>query len=220
MVAGLDGCSVAVLATDGAEHWLRWRDYAERLVDFRKPIIIGGLQHSYDLSDAARAPGPYRLCDASLCRVRLAAGLGGGFPGPGAEPLPVIATEFGWGARDHPESSHRGAGQYREAIFETFDASGIAWVAWVAWAFSRSFIPALLVDARSYRPDGVCADGAACAAAAGGADRAGARRFHRLKLALGPSRSLAMLPRLSGPCWCGAVWRSPRCTRVCAAIGH
>ena len=144
---------------DGAEHWLRWRDYAEalvdaiRLVDVQKPVIVGGLQYSYDLSHAAAAPlrrdnivyatHPYAGSDWRR-------GWEAAFLGP-ARTLPVIATEFGWDAEDHPESAHRGAGRYRDAIFAAFDAAGIGWI---AWAFSHSFTPALLQDARTYRPTG------------------------------------------------------------------
>ncbi|MBL6454431.1 cellulase family glycosylhydrolase [Belnapia sp. T6] len=141
----------------GIAPWLRWRDFTEslvdaiRLVDFRKPIIVGGLQYGYDLSFAPQAPvrrdnivyatHPYANSDWRI-------GWEEAFLAP-ARQLPVIATEFGWHETDHPESAYRGAGRYREAIFQAFDRARIGWL---AWCFSHSFTPALLQDARSYRP--------------------------------------------------------------------
>ena len=142
---------------DSLEDWLAWKAYAERLidairlVDFAKPIIVGGLQYAYDLSYAAEAPiardnivyatHPYAGSDWRK-------GWEEAFLGP-ARRLPVIATEFGWEPNDHPEDRHKGPGRYRDEIFEAFDRSGISWV---AWAFSHSFKPKLLTDARSFQP--------------------------------------------------------------------
>lgn len=142
---------------DSFEDWQAWKAYAERLIDairvldFAKPIIVGGLQYSYDLSYAAAAPlrqdnivyatHPYAGSDWRR-------GWEEAFLGP-ARTLPVLATEFGWDAVRHPESSHRGPGRYRDEIFAAFDRAGIGWV---AWAFSHSFTPTLLTDARHYQP--------------------------------------------------------------------
>lgn len=150
-----DRTAVTVAAEAGA--WLRWRDYAEglidgiRRIDADKPIIVGGMQFSYDLSFAAQAPvrrgnivyatHPYANSDWRRHWEEA-------FLAP-ARQLPVIATEFGWDEKDHPEAAYRGAGRYREAIFQAFDQAGIGWI---AWAFSHSFTPRLLTDARSYRP--------------------------------------------------------------------
>jgi hypothetical protein len=141
----------------GAEYWSRWRDRAEmeidliRGIDPAKPIIVGGLQYGYDLSDAPQAPvrrpnivyatHPYAGSDWRLDWERA-------FLAP-ARLLPVMATEFGWDETLHPEASNKAPGRYRETIFQAFDEAGIGWI---AWSFSHEFRPSLLRDATSFAP--------------------------------------------------------------------
>ncbi len=142
---------------DRPEHWQRWRDWCEQLVDgirffdLGKPVLIGGLQFGYNLAWAVQAPvrrpnivyatHPYAGADWRFSWEDA-------FIGP-ARSLPVMATEFGWDAERHPEAQHRGPTPYREAIFQAFDAAQIGWC---AWSFSHDFPPSLLREPRNYTP--------------------------------------------------------------------
>jgi hypothetical protein len=142
---------------DRPEHWLRWREWCEALVDgirphdAHKPIIVGGLQFGYNLTWAPEAPlrrpnivyatHPYAGADWRFSWEQA-------FLGP-ARRLPVLATEFGWDPVRHPESDHKGPQPYREAIFRAFDQAGIGWC---AWSFSHDFPPSLLAAPRGYAP--------------------------------------------------------------------
>ena len=142
---------------EAPDTWTRWRDRAEteidriRSIDPAKPIIVGGLQYGYDLSQAAAAPvrrpnliyatHPYAGSDWRLDWETA-------FLAP-ARALPVLATEFGWDETLHPEASNKAPGRYRDAILQAFDSAGIGWI---AWSFSHEFRPSLLKDATSFTP--------------------------------------------------------------------
>jgi hypothetical protein len=133
--------------------WLAFRDWAESMVDGiravapSKPVVVGGLQFAYDLSFAAHDPlrrpniayatHPYPTANWSVP-------WGAAFLEP-AQRLPVMATEFGWDERDHPERALRGArAPYRQEIIAAFERVQMCWQ---AWCFSHIFTPALLASA-------------------------------------------------------------------------
>ena len=142
---------------DRPEHWLRWRDWCEGLIDgirvhdARKPVLVGGLQFGYNLAWAAAAPvrrpnvvyatHPYAGADWRF-------GWDEAWMQP-ARQLPVMATEFGWDPQRHPEAQHKGPVPYREAIFQAFDQAGIGWC---ALSFSHDFPPSLLAEPRHFTP--------------------------------------------------------------------
>ena len=139
------------------EDWTGLRDWAERLadqiraIDPNKPLILGGLEFGYNLRHAVAHPvrrpnivyasHPYAGSDWNLSWEEA-------FLAP-ARSIPVLATEFGWGAGGHAEASHRGPGRYRDDIFRAFDQAGIGWT---AWSFSHSFPPSLLAGPRGFQP--------------------------------------------------------------------
>ena len=138
-----------------AESWSQWKDFAEEVIDIIRandpntPIIVGGLQWSYDLSFAASNPvdrpnivygvHPYPSSNWAKSWEEAFGSL--------KESHPVFATEFGF-CTDDPQShyyegNYEGSQPYREAIISFLEARGISWA---VWCFSVSWTPTLLKD--------------------------------------------------------------------------
>ena len=133
--------------------WLAFRDWAEAMVEGiraaapHKPVVVGGLQFAYDLSFASRNPlrqpniayatHPYPTANWSVPWAKA-------FLEP-SQHLPVVASEFGWDERDHPERALRGGrGPYRQEVIAAFERAQLGWQ---AWCFSHIFTPSLLTSA-------------------------------------------------------------------------
>ncbi len=136
---------------DDAGPWMRWRDYAERLVDRirtidpDKIVVVGGLEYAYDLSHVIAAPvrrpnivyATHPYAGADWKRPWQTAFL------DTAARYPVFATEFGWG-EGMEEAKDTAPGVYHDAILAAFDQAGISWT---AWSMSHTFPPSLLAKA-------------------------------------------------------------------------
>jgi len=138
-----------------AKDWADWRVLAEQLIDLIRLhdadtlVIVGGLDHGYDLSQVEANPvgragvvyatHPYpdknkwgRSWDEAFGNL--------------ASHYPVFATEFGFdnsAGAEQSEDEYAGEGRYRDVVLEYLQARGIHWT---GWCFSAHWVPAMFVD--------------------------------------------------------------------------
>lgn len=136
------------------EHWIRWRNFAEEVIDIIRrhdestPVMVGGLRFGYDLSFVLKSP------------VRRDQVVYTTHPYPGkqwavswdeafgtvSESYPVYVSEFGFSTTSPDKHFFEGNfkeddKQYRNQIITYLNHKKIGWT---AWSFSPIFEPALL----------------------------------------------------------------------------